>query len=253
MLRLRQIALVAEKITPVVDALRDVFALDVAYRDPSVAMWGLENALLPVGGQFLEVVAPTQSGTAAGRYLERRGGDGGYMVILQTDEQGVYRRAAAGLGVRTAFEHDLGDYRIWQLHPRDTGGAFLEIDEQDGGEDPNGPWHPAGRDWQKAVRTDALSAIRAAEIQSHEPEALAKRWATILGRPVEREDGRSVIRLDNAALHFVTDEDGRGEGLGGVDLLATDRRRIGEAATQRGAKLDGDLLLLGGVRFRLLS
>src|SRR6185437_8780205 len=62
-LRLRQIALVARQLAPVVD--RDVFGLEVAYRDPGVEAFGLENAVLPVGNQFLEVVAPIREGTAA--------------------------------------------------------------------------------------------------------------------------------------------------------------------------------------------
>ena len=87
-LRLRQIALVARQLAPVVDDLRELFGLAVAYRDPSVEAFGLENAVLPVGNQFLEVVAPIREGTAGGRYLERRRGDGGYMVILQCDDHG---------------------------------------------------------------------------------------------------------------------------------------------------------------------
>jgi len=37
---------------------------------------GLHNFLMPVGSNFLEVVAPSREGTAGGRYLDRRGGDG---------------------------------------------------------------------------------------------------------------------------------------------------------------------------------
>ena len=36
-LRLRQIALVAEKLEPVVDDLRSVLGIEVCYRDPGVA------------------------------------------------------------------------------------------------------------------------------------------------------------------------------------------------------------------------
>ena len=80
-LRLRQIALVAEKLAPVEAELCDVLGIDVCYRDPGVGHFGLENALFPVGNELLEVVAPIREGTAGGRYLERRGGDGGYLVI----------------------------------------------------------------------------------------------------------------------------------------------------------------------------
>ncbi|HEY4668483.1 MAG TPA: hypothetical protein VIH05_01760, partial [Tepidiformaceae bacterium] len=80
-LRLRQIALVARELEPVVNDFRNVLGIEVGYRDPGVGRFGLENALMPIGNQLLEVVAPIEEGTAGGRYLERRGGDGGYMVI----------------------------------------------------------------------------------------------------------------------------------------------------------------------------
>ena len=52
-LRLRQIALVARELEPVLDDLRDVLGIEVAYRDPGVGRYGLENALLPIGNQLL--------------------------------------------------------------------------------------------------------------------------------------------------------------------------------------------------------
>lgn len=42
-LRLRQIALVAHKLAPVVQDMHDVFGLEVGYRDPGVKTLGLEN------------------------------------------------------------------------------------------------------------------------------------------------------------------------------------------------------------------
>ena len=72
-LRLRQIALVAEELAPTVDDLRAVLGLEVCFNDPGVKTFGLENALLPVGNQFLEVVAPIEEGTAGGRYLRATG------------------------------------------------------------------------------------------------------------------------------------------------------------------------------------
>ena len=84
-LNLRQVAFVAQKLEPVLDDLREIFDLNVCYVDPEVAEFGLENSLLPVGTNFIEVVAPIRPGTAGGRYLERRNGDGGYMVITQAD------------------------------------------------------------------------------------------------------------------------------------------------------------------------
>jgi hypothetical protein len=251
-LRLRQITLVARELAPVLADVQGVFGVEVAYRDPSVSSFGLENAVLPVGHQFLEIVAPVQEGTAGGRYLQRRHGDGGYMVILQCDEHGPRKARVEELGIRSVLEHDDGSYVIMQLHPRDTGGSFLEVDEQRGGEDLNGPWMPAGPSWHEAVRTDVVQGIAAAEIQAPDPSGLAQRWSDILEVPVTVDgDGRTALALDNATIRFVPDRDGRGEGLGGVDLVAADHDRLLAGAADRGLTVDGDKVLVGGVRFGL--
>src|SRR3954465_12985184 len=80
--RLRQICLVAPSIEPVVGDIADIMGLKVCYRDGNVAKYGLENALLPVDTILLEVVASTKPGTAAGRFIEKTGGRGGYMAIF---------------------------------------------------------------------------------------------------------------------------------------------------------------------------
>lgn len=217
MLRLRQIALVAKELEPVLAELHEQLGVEVAFRDPGVATFGLQNAVMPIGNQFLEVVSPTQEGTAGGRYLERRNGDGGYMVILQCDEHATRKTRLAEM-VRFAMAHDSDDYKILQLHPGDTGGSFLEVDEQTGGEDmEGGPWEPAGPDWQKARRTEVVGGITAAVIQSPDPVRLAARWSELLDVPVEGGDNPS-IPLDNATLMFVEAKDGRGEGLAGLYL-----------------------------------
>ena len=79
MIRLRQVALVVHDLDAVVADLGRLLGLEVAFNDPGVEMFGLRNAVLPVGTQFIEVVSPITAGTAAGRQLERLGADGGYM------------------------------------------------------------------------------------------------------------------------------------------------------------------------------
>ena len=253
-LRLRQICLVARELAPAIDDLKAVFGLEVCHVDPGVRVFGLENSLLPVGNQFLEVVAPVEENTAAGRYLDRRGGDGGYMVITQCDDSAPRRKRVEELGVRIAFRIDRPDYQGMQLHPRDTGGSFLEIDWQRGGDAPDGPWWPAGPDWRPARRTEVVSAIRAAELQSPDPERLARRWSEIVEIQLTRDDaGRPLLSLENATIRFVEATDGRGEGLGGVDLAVVDRGRLFEAAGARGLPIRGDCVVVGGTRFRAVG
>lgn len=223
-IRLRQVALVARDLDAVVDDLHDAFGIEVAFRDPGVATFGLVNAVLPVGNQFIEVVSPTRGGTAGGRQLERLGGDGGYMVICHTDDHPAVRERVADLGVRTVIDIDDHGYRIMQLHPADTGGSFFEIDFQPGGDDPDGPWMPAGDDWQRARRTDVVGGITAVEVQCKDPDKTAARWAEITSLELA---GR-VLALDNATVTFV---DGPVDSLVGVTLAATDSSRAGEQHT----------------------
>ena len=250
-LRLRQIALVAEKLAPVEQEIIDVLGVEVCFRDPGVGRFGLENALFPIGNQLLEVVAPIQENTAGGRYLERRGGDGGYMVITQCDDHMPRRNRVKELGVRIAlqFEHD--EYLGMQLHPKDTGATFFEIDEQLGenAHAEDGPWDPAGPDWQRAKKTDRVNGIIAAELQCDDPAATAAKWGAIAELPVSASN---TIELDNATLRFVPCTDGRPEGLGGIDVVSTNKGAILDAADRIGAKRSDSQVYLGGIRINLV-
>jgi hypothetical protein len=248
-LALRQIALVAARLAPLEQTLVDIFALSPCHRDPAVAAYGLQNVLLPIGRQFVEIVAPTRADTAAGRYLERRDGDGGYMVILQCDDHDARRRHVDALGVRIAHEFKAPGFRNMQLHPRDTGGSFLEIDQQlNDSED----WVPAGEHWRAHMRESRINAIAAAEIQADDAAALAAHWGRILQVPVQKQGDLSLLKLDNAGLCFVPCRDGRPQGLAGLDIVCTDKAAVLGALAAHGIEHDGAQFITGGMRWRLL-
>ena len=79
-----------------------------------------------------------------------------------------------------------------------------------------------------------------AELQSEDPDRLARRWSDVIERPVRMQDGQRVIGLDDAVLRFTEATDGRGEGLAGLDLACADPARRG-------------LVLICGIRFRLIA
>jgi len=238
---MRQICLVARELAPVVDELRAVLGLEVCHRDPGVGKYGLENALFQIGHNFLEVVAPVREGTTAGRYLDRRGGDGGYMVITQCEDLAPRRKRCEAVGVRIANEIGYPEYRELQLHPRDVGAAMLSFSCQEGARAPGGPWHPAAFDGTRApARGGLIRAMTAAELQSEDPDRLAQRWSQVIERPVVMRDGQRTIALDDATLRFTEASDGRGEGLAGLDLDCSDPSRRG-------------LVLICGIRFRLVA
>jgi len=253
-LRLRQIALVAERLEPVERDLTEVLGIRVCHRDPGVGRFGLENILMPVGNELLEVVAPIRENTAAGRYLARRGGDGGFMVITQCDEHGPRRQRVQDLGIRVVNQFENRGFRNMQLHPKDTGGSFFEIDEQLGADAhrPDGPWEPAGPDWQSGRVLDRVTGIVAAEIQCDDPARVARRWAEIAQLPASGDGDHWHMDLDNAGLRFVPCNDGRPEGLGGIDVSTADRDAILRAAQTRNAVSAPDQITLCGLRINLI-
>ncbi len=250
-LRLRQICLVAAALEPAAGNLKAVFGLEECYRDPNVARYGLENVLLPVGTDFIEIVAPTREGTAAGRFLERHGGRHGYMIIMDCDDPARRQAHCAAIGVRSAHVIERADYLGVQLHPKDTGGAMLEFNRTAGGEDPRGPYAPAGADWQKAIRTTLTIRMLAAEMACPDPAGFAAHWGGIMERPArQRDDGSWRITLDSGEIDFLQGA-GSDAVLAGVVLQVADRERVMRTARARGCVDAAGGIDLCGVRFRL--
>ena len=256
MLRMRQICLVANDLDAVEQDLAAVFGIEVCHRDPGLANFGLHNILMPVGNGLLEVVSPLpdEDDTAGGRYLKRRGGDGGYMVIMQCDDFAAARERVTGLGIRLVMDGGTDTNKGVQLHPKDVPAAIVELRWNANADAPDGPWAPAGDNWQRARRTEVITAMVAAELQTDDdPAALAARWSEVVDRPLSTDaDGNPTIELDDAVLRFVEATDGRGPGLGGLDLAVADRDHVMAAAAERGLAVDGDVVTVCGTRFRLV-
>ena len=250
-LRLRQVCLVASDLEAEAARIASIFGFEACYRDPNVAKYGLENVLFPIGTRFLEIVSPTRPGTAAGRFLERHGGRHGYMVILDCDDPERYRRRAESLGVRVAnlIRHDA--YFGVQLHPKDTGGAMLEFNSTVGGEDPEGPYGPAGPDWRRAIRRDRTLAMTSVEIEAPDPASIAQRWGQIMERKAEDSgNGRRRIALDAGAIEFVPARVPEPV-FSGVALEAADARALLAEAETRGCAESDATVSACGMRFRI--
>jgi hypothetical protein len=247
-LRLRQICLVAPHLEPVISDIAGIMGLKVCYRDGNVAKYGLENALLPVDTILLEVVAPTQPGTAAGRFIEKTGGRGGYMAIFCCDDPDARGRHANAIGVRTANVIDHAPYHGVQLHPRDCRAAFIELNHTDGSDDILGPYPPAGPDWQRSIRTDLTQALTEVEVQSPEPQGLAEHWGRILGLSARNvAEGHAELVLPNARFRFTA---GESEMMSGLTFRVADVAKVCDAARAKGYAVSDDSFLLGGVIFR---
>jgi hypothetical protein len=222
--RLRQIALVAADLDRARQQLVYVLGTEVMFEDPGVAQFGLQNFLVPLGGDVIEVVSPVQKHTTAGRLLDKRG-DGGYMIIMQTEDAKRRREHIEATGrarVIWGYEHE--HTTCVQYHPKGIrGGVMAELDSHTPTSDnPTplstrfSPWHACGADYNAYAaameRTGHLTlqgcVLRLAPGDS-DHEAAARQWEDIFG--VVRS--RDLLAFTNARLGFVPGRDGLPEGL----------------------------------------
>jgi hypothetical protein len=247
-MRLRQIALVGKDLWARKADIEAVLGLGSAYLDPGVGKYGLINQVWPIGDTFLEVVSPNEPGTTAGRLLDKRGGDGGYMAIFQTDDIDSARTRFEVLGVRTISQADFDGVHMTHLHPKDVGGCIVSVDQMT----PPERWEWGGPDWRANVRTDVSTAIVGCELQGEDPDAMSAAWAAVLDRPRSTfADGFRIAMDDGGEVRFVEIADGRGEGLGAFDVRVHDSASVRANAAARGLIDTGDVIVLCGARVNL--
>jgi len=250
-MRLRQVALASRRLDAVVTSFHDVFGLKVAYNDPHIDVYGLKNAVLPAGAGFLEVVEPVREDASAARFLGRRGGDAGYMVILQVADAEAERARAVGLGARVVDDIDTAAYRCAHFHPADFGGVLVSFDQQRTAPDymePFGDWMPAGPDWRGACTSEVLD-LASVTISAADPAALAQRWSQLLDRALDAADPLR-LPLDHGEIHFEADEPDPATRLSAIELRMADPDAAVRRARALGTDVSNEGVLIGGVRFK---
>jgi hypothetical protein len=157
---------------------------------------------------FLDVISPTQPGTAAGRYLGRHGGDGGYMVIFDLEDLEGARSRAQESGVRVVWQIDLPDISGTHLHPADMSGAIVSLDESR----PYGTWRWGGPQWTGQTGSGADGRLAGITVAVADPAAVAARWAHVLGVRASAA-GEPTLALEDAEVRFTQASDESAQGL----------------------------------------
>ena len=171
-------------------------------------------------------------GTTAGRYLQRRGGDGGYMAIFQVPGLAAARRRLAGLGVRVVWTADLPDIAATHLHPKDVPGAIVSLDWAA----PAQSWRWAGPSWTGRAPEHSGGGVRGLTIEVNDPPAAARRWAAVLGIAATGGGQATVVELPDSGqwLRFVPSRAARGEGITAISIAGL---------------AGGGPWMIGGIRF----
>jgi hypothetical protein len=117
---------------------------------------------------------------------------------------------------------------------------------------PKERWEWGGPQWQSHVCTDTAVKVAAAELQAKDPAQMAARWAQVLGRAASADAGVWRIRLDDGEIRFAIETDGRGEGLGAIDIVVRDIDAVRASAAARGLLDPDGTVMLAGARVQLI-
>jgi methylmalonyl-CoA epimerase len=126
--RIDHIGVAVEEIEPAMALYRDSFELALAHRE-IVEEQGVEAALLDVGENHVELLAPLGPDTPVGKFLARQG-PGLHHVAYQVQDVEAALNACRAAGLELIDERPrkgIRDSRVAFLHPRSTGGVLTEI------------------------------------------------------------------------------------------------------------------------------
>lgn len=130
LLNLDHVAIAVNDLDVAIDGYRSRYNVEPLYRE-TVESQGVEEAMIPVGGSFIQVLQPLGPETPVGRFLSKHG-EGlhhiAYAVVsieaalAHLAEQGARvidnQPRIGGRGARIAF-----------VHPADLGGTLIELVE----------------------------------------------------------------------------------------------------------------------------
>ena len=240
--RLRQLVLAAPEREDI-NAMARVFGLSNFYRDEGLIEFGLVNGVFPIGDQFLEVVVPTREDAAGQRFLDKTGGDGGYMVLFQTDDLAAVRHRASVMEIRRVWDSTQDDIDASHFHPTDMGAAIVSIDQPT----PPESWRWGGPDWQ----TNAVAGkFVGMTVSSPNPDIIARRWADVLDAPLEQDDRDFLLATDDGPVRF---KDGRREKLAEYTVQTPDADAIAKRADVEGYALTQTGFHAHGVDFKIIT
>ena len=130
LLNLDHVGIAVHNLDRAVNEYRVKYGITPLYRE-TVSSQGVEEAMIPLGGSFIQLLQPLGPETPVGRYLAKKG-------------EGVHHLAWTVADIEAALEHlkaqgarmvdseprpGGGGTRIAFVHPRDLAGTLIELVE----------------------------------------------------------------------------------------------------------------------------
>lgn len=130
LLNLDHVAIAVHDLDAAIDSYRSRYGVEPLHRE-TVSDQGVEEAMIPVGGSFIQLLRPLDSDSPVGRFLSSHG-------------EGLHHVAYAVADLEAALDHlktqgarlvdsepriGGGGRRIAFVHPRDVAGTLVELVE----------------------------------------------------------------------------------------------------------------------------
>ena len=248
-MKLRQVALAAAELEPARSTLFELLGIHTDYADPGVGEFGLINSVMAIGDTFLEIVAPSETNTAAGRLVERRGETCGYMLLMQVESYADFAAHLDTQNARKVWEMDRAEVSACHVHPKDIGAAIVSFDEMR----PPESWLWAGPDWTQNRATN-VQRIVGCEVQTANLASLAQRWGDIMQTSSQTHGtGLRLAFSDGTFIDFVEGE--TYEGISCVTFATADPEAMYARATALGLGTTeyGNAVAMGGLSLRFVN
>ena len=229
--RLRHYVIATHDRDFVCDQLYEFLGLPATPKGPGpdkTVAYGFYSTMMRIGTTMLEVVQPARPDFHLHDWFARRGGDGGYMLVLQTyDGKALVARAKAENLKLNRDQLFQGQHQVQFDEGRF--GTFFEFYQ-----------YAPEEDWWGRPLTGPYSDARVAvdvsgcDVAVEDPTGVAAQAARVF---LGRQEGNAVHFLDRS-VRFVPAKGPRG--LVAIDLQARQKDRVGDWAR------------IAGVQFRLV-
>jgi len=248
-MRLRQLVIATSEMDLLANSICDLFELKRTFSDPELIVFGLQNVIIPLGDTFLELVSPVKKNTSAERFLNKRGGDGGYMVIVDSADLEKERKRLENVKMTIVWHENRKSDDIHgqslHLHPKQVGGAILSIDSMN----PRSSWLWAGTEWEKDINKSLVSHLSGVNICGPNPDNLLSNWEKALGR--QRSLGGNSINLLGSSINIVMNTQSQSEYVSAFQIHTAKKLDLEKRAVSKGFFINNNIHL-GGVDFLLV-
>jgi methylmalonyl-CoA/ethylmalonyl-CoA epimerase len=129
---LDHVALAVQDLDATLAELRRLFGVEPLSRE-IVEEQGVEEAMVPIGGSYLQILQPLSSNTPVGRFIERRGEGLHHIAIAvaSIDEALRHLKQEGARLVDSEARVGGGGHRIAFVHPAAVASTLIELVELD--------------------------------------------------------------------------------------------------------------------------